>query len=1186
MKQRRLFGSLIIFVLTVALAAMYVAATSAASPSAGPASEYQLSGGPDLDRAPFKDRVAPVSYQELHPRAETVQVWLELAGEPLAVWLNDGRSKVSATQEVYMNQLAVQQTAVAAHAQNLGATVLAGMRHLVNVLAVEAPVHSLGDLAAIPGVVGVYPIQEAQIDLTNSVPWIGAMRAQEDFGYDGSGVTVAIIDSGVDYTHAAFSGPGTELAYTIATTGTNATVITDTIAGWKWPEDSPKVVGGYDFVGSNWAESSDPLEPDPDPVDDGPGAGHGTNVASNAAGLLVTETVTSDVLVGQGVAPGADIYAYKVCSSISTSCSGIAMVQAMERATFTDTVDVINMSIGAIYGGAYEDYVTTQAAQNAADNGVLVAVSAGNSSNRPYITGAPGVADGVLSTAASYANNQMGVGLQVNEPISIAATYLGADFGWAPDPTEMITALVVFVGSGCDVADYPQGLIVTDTIALIERGDCRFDEKVFNAEQKGAVAAVLYNNVPGEGPFSGGGSPIVTIPAFMIGNEDGVLIRDTIAIIDVEGTIGPDITFPLPELADAIADFSSRGPRIWDNKIKPDITAPGPGVYSAAVGSGNKASLFGGTSSAAPHIAGSLALLREKYPGWSVLDIYNALMNTAHTELYTQESGGNPNYGGTGVRAAVTRQGAGRVQVDDALQTATLAWDDDYDKASLSYGYHAITETWVMTKTVRVLNLMSGPSGAYRTYEISHTNVFTDDENVGVTVELSTDVLTVPMGTSATFDVGLWVDAAGLKEWTLNGGSHGDDGGQLTDLEFDGYVTISEVLSIGAMVIPTDVVNLPFHLLPHKAAEVKADQSMLMMDAYTDTAALTLTNGAAYTGTADIYAWMVDDPLGDVVHGVITPTPNLDIDHIGVRTFVDVNFGPMFEFSIVAAGPRAHPILAEFAVNIDVDNDSATDYILFNGDFGDVPGLSSLQGQNYTFLYDVAADAVFFEFYTDTDLNSKNMRLYLPAADIGLGANDLSISFFVEAWDYYMEIPGVDYAPDLGWVAFDGNNPKFFPDSWFPTVVGSRGLTVFGWQDGAIKSPEQMGLLLLYRNQDPVLEAEGVKVTVAAGAGASTSPVDRRIDVRATEEIPVYFSDAVSATTVTFAVSPTVPISVTWPATDTAHVVPTAPFALGEMYELRHNGGAGPGVTYPPNSWTFKVEKQDLMMPLVFKNVP
>jgi hypothetical protein len=82
----------------------------------------------------------------------------------------------------------------------------------------------------------------------------------------------------------------------------------------------------------------------------------------------------------------------------------------------------------------------------------------------------------------------------------------------------------------------------------------------------------------------------------------------------------------------------------------------------------------------------------------------------------------------------------------------------------------------------------------------------------------------------------------------------------------------------------------------------------------------------------------------------------------------------------------------------------------------------------------------------------------------------------------------------------------------------------------------------------------------------------------------VYFSDAVTATTVTFAVSPTVPISVTWPATDTARVVPTAPFALGEMYELRHNGGAGPDVIYPPNSWTFQVEKLDLMIPLVFKS--
>ena len=115
-------------------------------------------------------------------------------------------------------------------------------------------------------------------------------------------VRVAVLDSGIDYLHAALGGSGDAAEFadndpTVIEPGTFPTA---------------KVVGGYDFTGSVWPNG--PEAPDPDPIDDGPEGGHGTHVA--------------DIIAGEaGVAPGADLYAVKVCSSVSTSCSGIALIQ-------------------------------------------------------------------------------------------------------------------------------------------------------------------------------------------------------------------------------------------------------------------------------------------------------------------------------------------------------------------------------------------------------------------------------------------------------------------------------------------------------------------------------------------------------------------------------------------------------------------------------------------------------------------------------------------------------------------------------------------------------------------------------------------------------------------------------------------------------------------------------------------
>src|SRR5207302_7017617 len=114
--------------------------------------------------------------------------------------------------------------------------------------------------------------------------------------------------------------------------------------------------------------------------------GHGTHVAAIIAG--------DDAGSHQGVAPGASLYAVKVCSAVSSACSGVALLQGIEFALdpngdgdISDAVDVINMSLGSAYGQIQDDL--TEASQVAAELGVVVVAAAGNDADKPYIVSSP-----------------------------------------------------------------------------------------------------------------------------------------------------------------------------------------------------------------------------------------------------------------------------------------------------------------------------------------------------------------------------------------------------------------------------------------------------------------------------------------------------------------------------------------------------------------------------------------------------------------------------------------------------------------------------------------------------------------------------------------------------------------------------------------------------------------------------
>ncbi len=343
------------------------------------------------------------------PEAQgTVTVSLRLADPSLAEVVS-GTAKQGApapsrsAQRAHVATLKTKQRGVVDRVEALGGRELASTQKAVNTVVVTADAADLEALARIPGVVSVRPVLDYELDLSETVPYIGATALHEGTpSYTGEGVSVAVLDSGIDYTHARLGGAGTADAYTAAYGDSTADARNTTLDG-LFPTD--KVVGGYDFVGEVWPNGATTF--DPDPIDCGPGpigcaGGHGTHVASIIGG-------------DTGVAPGVDLYAYKVCSAVSSSCNGVALLQGMDAAldpnndgSISDAVDIVNMSLGSSYGQVEDDL--SGAAQNAVDLGVVVVASAGNSGDRPYITGSPGSTPGVLSVAQTQVPGAVGPG--------------------------------------------------------------------------------------------------------------------------------------------------------------------------------------------------------------------------------------------------------------------------------------------------------------------------------------------------------------------------------------------------------------------------------------------------------------------------------------------------------------------------------------------------------------------------------------------------------------------------------------------------------------------------------------------------------------------------------------------------------------------------------------------------------
>ena len=843
-----------------------------------------------------------------------------------------------------------------------GAKVLASSQMVLNAVFLEVDADSIDELAQDEDVFSIHRVRDYEMDLSETVPYIGAAAVQLA-GFDGSGVRVAVLDSGIDYNHAALGGSGNPADY--------AANDPDIIEPGTFP--TAKVVGGFDFVGDVWPFG--PLLPDVDPLDKGIAAGHGTHVA--------------DIIGGTGgVAPGVDLYAVKVCSSVSSACSGIALINGINFAVDpdgdgdpSDAVDIINMSLGASYGQPFDDDLSV-AVNNATALGVLTVASAGNSADKPYATGTPSAA----ATALSVAQTQVpSVALQLIDVDGV--DYAGVFQPWSVPLTGVLVGSVQYgdgaVGNLNGCAPFAAGSLA-GRIVLVDRGACFFTTKIFNIGNAGGLVGIIGLVAPGA-PFAGGfadpGGAII-IPGYMISQADSSAIK---AQIGGPGLGTVDSANQLP-LVGQMVGSSSRGPQHEDTSlIKPEIGAPGASV-SATAGTGTGTNAFGGTSGASPMVAGSAALLLQAEPGLSPLEVKARLMNTGDTNIDIDPFSG---------LAPITRIGGGEVRANDAVNTRAAAWDADTGQGALSFGFVDVDKVTTLHKTVRVRNYSSNPIK----FSITPTFRFANDETNGAVSVSAPKKVRVKAGSDATFPVRMTIDGDLLPGNFMNSGSQGANGSALTANEYDGYLILDDGVHS---------IHMPWHVLPRKAANV-VGKPLLTFVGGVDV--INLANNGVGTAQNDAYSLLAvspNQPEGGA--GQQSPTP--DIRAVGINTFPVPAFfcsaQPSFiwAFAVNTHERQEHLIPVSHQVWLDTDQDGTSDFVVLNRD---VSFNNITDGRQLTWVFDLATNSISALFFAEHSTNTGNTVMYICGEQVGLTGTDLlatNVDAFVIAQDFYYGGPG------------------------------------------------------------------------------------------------------------------------------------------------------------------------------------
>ncbi|MGG0177217.1 S8 family serine peptidase [Gottfriedia acidiceleris] len=449
-------------------------------------------------------------------------------------------------------------------------------------------------------------VQTGRTTNNSSLSFLGVDKLHEE-GFTGKGVKVGVIDTGVDYNHpdlkGAFKG-----GYDFVDNDNNP--METTYEDWKKS-------GMAEFF---WAN----------------GASYYTEHGTHVAGIIAGQGKNESEYKKTGIAPDADLYAYRVLGRYGSGTTE-NVIAGIDKAV-EDGMDVINLSLGANLNNPL--YSTSIAINQAVLSGVTAVIAAGNTGNDMYTVGSPGSAALALTVGASSEPTNLHTfkGSLQNGTETVSADLQEMAKGYTDHIEELNgkTFPVVYVGLGSQ-ADY-KNKDVKDKVVLVSRGSITLNDKARFAKQNGASAVLIYNNNPTEGQIPAYiGEGLDYIPAFSLTYDQGIALKTKLNTVS---TFTFNQLGQLQKAGDELADFSSRGPSRITYDIKPEVTAPGVGVFStvpAYMINKEKTNDYqysyqrlSGTSMASPNVAGVAALLLQANPKLEPSDVKAILMNTAN----------------------------------------------------------------------------------------------------------------------------------------------------------------------------------------------------------------------------------------------------------------------------------------------------------------------------------------------------------------------------------------------------------------------------------------------------------------------------------------------------------------------------------------------------------------------------
>ncbi len=506
--------------------------------------------------------------------------------------------------------------------------------------------------------------------------------------YQGDGVVVAVLDTGLDYTHTAFSVDNFTTDKEAFTLESVSAIVGDTVAS----SFTSGLTGEDVYISKKVPYAYDYADKDPDvlPID----SSHGTHVAGVIAGK--DDTIT-------GVAPNAQLAIMKVFSDTTSGAKTSWLLAALEDCAILG-VDVINMSLGSQCGFSREvdEEKVNEIYDRIRETGISLIVSAGNAYNATFgsdkngsngltsnpdsgTVGSPSTyaaslsvasVDGVKTPYLLYNDDVIYFNEASTNSASVEKHFVDdvlATLGDDVQSYDFEYATIPGVGRS---ADYPED-DYTGRIVLVKRGQTNFEDKVRIAlKEKNAAGIIIYNNVSGTISMSVGANIGAVCSISQEEGEKLAAHESGIIRISKDQVAGP-----------FMSDFSSWGPTS-DLKIKPEITAHGGQILSAVPGQHYER--MSGTSMAAPNQAGATALIRQyvKYSGVFGNDLsateVTALVN--RLMMSTADIIMNKN----GLPYAVRKQGSGLVNITKASTSAgyitTFDKDGAMDKTKIELG--------------------------------------------------------------------------------------------------------------------------------------------------------------------------------------------------------------------------------------------------------------------------------------------------------------------------------------------------------------------------------------------------------------------------------------------------------------------------------------------------------------------